>query len=161
MVTTIQFPNGKSARASELLDGRKMRTVKGGFAPAKPIPADGLEALAAMMCSLSEVANFYSVSVDTVRTRLRNDPAAKAAWQRGRGKAAISLRRKQFEAAQQGNVAMLIFLGKQYCGQTDKGGVVHTDDSIDGDDGDVLAVRWGDEMDTALAELEQELKKLG
>ena len=37
----------------------------------------------------------------------------------GVGKA--SLRRRQFEAAMDGNTAMLIFLGKNYLGQTDQG----------------------------------------
>ena len=32
----------------------------------------------------------------------------------------ITLRKKQFEVAKAGNVTMLIWLGKQYLGQTDK-----------------------------------------
>ena len=45
----------------------------------------------------------------------------------------VELRKKQFEMAMDGNVQMLIWLGKQYLGQKDKPEVV-TDELCDGFD---------------------------
>lgn len=161
MPTTFILPNGKKAGLKDMADGRKRRAKLGGFPPPKPIPVDGLEAFAAMMCTQAEVAGFYNVSVETLRNRLKNDPEARKAWQRGRAKASVTLRRKQFEVAQTGNVPMLIFLGKQYCGQTDRGGTADTGDDLVHEADDVVSVRWDDDLDAQLAELEREIQEKG
>jgi hypothetical protein len=54
------------------------------------------------------------VSVDTLDRRFA------AEIEKGRSNLRTSLRRWQLEAAKKGNVAMLIWLGKQYLEQTEK-----------------------------------------
>ena len=50
----------------------------------------------------------------------RDNPEVETALIEGQGDGLASLRRRQFKAAQDGNATMLIWLGKQYLGQTDK-----------------------------------------
>lgn len=47
-------------------------------------------------------------------------PEVEAALRDGQGSGRVSLRRRQFKAANDGNATMLIWLGKQYLGQADK-----------------------------------------
>lgn len=70
--------------------------------------------LAMIQCTNVEIAAFLNCSESTIRVKF----AAELAKGREAGK--MSLRRKQFEVAQNGNIAMLIWLGKQYLGQTDR-----------------------------------------
>ena len=58
-----------------------------------------------------------------------------AAIKRGREHGKQSLKRMQFKAAEEGNAALLIWLGKQYLGQKDKVETEHT-----GKDGGPIAV---------------------
>lgn len=48
------------------------------------------------------------------------------AWEHGRALGMLSLRRKQSEMAQEGNVTMLIWLGKQLLGQKDSTSIEHS-----------------------------------
>ena len=78
--------------------------------------------LCALQCTLDEFANHFECSVDTIeRAVLRDHKQSFAEYfkvKRGRGK--LSLRRRQFQKAMDGDTAMLIFLGKQWLDQTDK-----------------------------------------
>ena len=89
--------------------------------PRKPLILDlkELEKLAAMHCTQEEVAAFFDTTHKTISLKLRQEPY-KGVWERGWGKGNISLRRKQFQAAEAGDKTMLIWLGKQWLGQTDK-----------------------------------------
>ena len=80
------------------------------------------ESLCALHCTLEEIANFFGCSADTIerwakRTYNRNF-AEIYAQKREVGR--LSLRRKQYEIANKGNVTMLIWLGKQWLHQTEK-----------------------------------------
>ena len=70
--------------------------------------------LAALGCKTSEIAVVVGCSPDTLDGRFSAELA------KGRENLKISLRRWQLEAAKKGNVAMLIWLGKQMLGQTEK-----------------------------------------
>ena len=78
--------------------------------------------LCTMQCSLREIAGWFDVSEDTIERRVVETFGITFAEQydkkRARGK--IALRRKQYDVAMSGSVPMLIFLGKQYLGQSDK-----------------------------------------
>ena len=79
------------------------------------------EKLATLQCTFEEIAAFFDVSVDTVRARSRDDREFSQALQKGREGGRISVRREQFrKAVDQGNVTMLIWLGKQWLGQRDR-----------------------------------------
>lgn len=70
--------------------------------------------LAALGCKTNEIATTLGCSTDTIERRFAAELA------KGRENLKISLRRWQLEAAKKGNVAMLIWLGKQLLGQTEK-----------------------------------------
>lgn len=82
--------------------------------PKKQVDEALLEKLASIQCTNEELANMVGVSIDTLLRRYAT--LIKRARDNGRK----SLRRMQWEAAQKGNVTMLIWLGKQYLGQKDK-----------------------------------------
>ena len=85
--------------------------------PKKYVDLELVEKLAHIQCTHAEIASTLGVSVDTLQ---RNEHFA-ATYKRGAEGGRKSLRRMQFESANRGNVAMQIWLGKQYLGQTDKG----------------------------------------
>lgn len=78
--------------------------------------------LCGLQCTLLEIASYFDCSDDTIERRVKETHgvtfAEYFAQKRGNGK--IALRRKQYEAALAGNVTLLIWLGKQYLGQSDK-----------------------------------------
>ena len=81
------------------------------------------EKLCEMQCTKNELASWWNVHPDTLVTRVEEEYGLKFSIvydeKRSRGK--ISLRRSQWQkAVDQKSVPMLIWLGKQYLGQTDK-----------------------------------------
>lgn len=72
-----------------------------------------VEQLAAIMCTMEEIASVVECSVDTLERRFAD------VIKRGREKGKSSLRRRQFELCKR-NATMCIWLGKQYLGQSDK-----------------------------------------
>lgn len=75
-----------------------------------------VEKLANMHCTQEEIAEFVGISVRTLK---RNEEFCRL-YKKGRENGKISLRRMQWQKADQGNTTMLIWLGKQYLGQSDK-----------------------------------------
>ena len=73
-------------------------------------------ALAGVGCTDTEIANEVGCTVYWLRHTL------KTAIEKGRGRGKTSLRRLQWKKASEGNVIMLIWLGKQYLGQSDYAG---------------------------------------
>lgn len=69
--------------------------------------------LAKIHCTQQEIANILGCAVRT----LQNDDEFMRVYQTGLDEGKKSLRRWQFAAAEKGNVAMLIWLGKQLLGQ--------------------------------------------
>ena len=72
--------------------------------------------LSLLQCTQNEIASFLGVSVDTLLRRKEFCVLHKKGMEEGR----MSLRRLQWKKANEGNVTMLIWLGKQYLGQSDK-----------------------------------------
>jgi hypothetical protein len=83
--------------------------------PLKQIDANQVYKLAAMFCTDDEIAGFFDAGETTLKRRFRKELDA------GRAAGKMSIKRKQYTlAVDGGNVAMLIWLGKQYLGQRDK-----------------------------------------
>lgn len=82
--------------------------------PLKPIDEELLKKLCTILCTDSEMAAILGVSVDTLVNRYSDRIKE---WKEG-GK--MSLRRAQYQLAMKGNMGMLIWLGKQHLGQSDK-----------------------------------------
>lgn len=79
--------------------------------PRKQIDIKLLEGLANIGCADTEIATLVGVSVDTLNRRFAEILC------KGRETLKTRLRKLQLRAAEDGNVTMLIWLGKQYLGQ--------------------------------------------
>ena len=99
----------------------KVQKNKGGR-PKKVIDYTTLERLCHLQCTGEECAAVLGISYETLNTRLKDDGEGgfleynKRHGQSGKA----SLRRLQWKVAEKGNTSMLIWLGKQYLGQSDK-----------------------------------------
>jgi hypothetical protein len=101
--------------------------IKRAGAPKKLIyTIEEVEKLCRLNCTDSELAAYYNVCRKTIEREKNINPAFKEAVQRGHDFGRLSLRRKQVELANDGNVTMLIWLGKQYLGQKDKSEQEHS-----------------------------------
>ena len=78
------------------------------------IDKDKVEQLASFGCTDTEIASFFGCSTDLIRKSSSENLT------KGRDKGKIRLRQLQWQSAEKGNTAMLIWLGKQILGQTDK-----------------------------------------
>ena len=77
------------------------------------IATNQVEQLASFGCTNKEIASFFDCSADLL------EKSYSEFLTKGRDKGKIRLRQWQYKAAEKGNVAMLIWLGKQVLGQTE------------------------------------------
>jgi hypothetical protein len=82
--------------------------------PRKTINEKRVIELASKGLTVKEIAAFENVSHDTITRRFAS------ALERGRLLCNGSIRSKQVQVAMKGNTTMLVWLGKQLCGQRDK-----------------------------------------
>ena len=73
--------------------------------------------LSKSLATYEEIAAEFDVSIQLIKLEAGRNPDFKAAIDRGRNLARISLRHKQYELAMAGDRVMLIWLGKQWLGQ--------------------------------------------
>ena len=85
------------------------------------IDTEQVEKLAGLGCTNTEIASFFGCSPDLI------EKSYSEYLVKGRETGKIRLRQLQMRAAEKGNVAMLIWLGKQMLGQTDKQEITTTD----------------------------------
>lgn len=88
--------------------------------PLKEIPADEVLKLAGFGCTNTEIADFFGVNEGCIRKRFSETLS------KGRSMLKMRLRKKQIEVALKGNAVMLIFLGKNLLGQSDKQELEHS-----------------------------------
>lgn len=95
-----------------------------------------LRALREVGCTDDEIAACLDISTDTIGRRKKTDSAFAEAYKRGLDQLKASLRRRQVQVAMTGSkssenasVGMLIWLGKQLLGQTDKADHLHLGDA--------------------------------
>jgi hypothetical protein len=112
---------------------------KKGGRPVIQISLDDVRKLAAMGCTDAELAAFFECSVKTIERRRSVDDAFRDAFEMGRAIGHTSLRRLQWQAANNGNTQMLIWLGKQLLGQRDFRAM-----EISGRDGGPVEMNWSD-----------------
>ena len=82
--------------------------------PKLDIDSDKVEMLASFGCSTVEIAKLHNCDEHTIRKRFRSELEC------GRESMKIKLRQLQWKQAENGNTSLLIFLGKQYLGQSDR-----------------------------------------
>ena len=80
----------------------------------KKINPEDVRKLSEKFWAKSEIAAFFDCHVDTITNRFQE------VYLKGRENGKAKLRDLQLAQANKGNVTMLIWLGKQYLGQTDK-----------------------------------------
>ena len=80
-----------------------------------------VEQLAGFGCSNTEMASFFGCDESLIRKSYSESIA------KGRDNGKIRLRQYQWASAKKGNVAMLIWLGKQILGQSDKQEITTTE----------------------------------
>jgi hypothetical protein len=81
---------------------------------------DLLEGLGRIQATTKEAAAVLKVSEPTFIKFVKQHIKAQEAFESGKESGRASLRRLQWKAAEGGNTTMMIWLGKQWLGQTDK-----------------------------------------
>jgi len=102
--------------------------------PKKVIDAKQVQDLASVGCKTTEIARLLGTTDELLNRRFMEELT------KGRESLKMSLRRWQLESAKKGNVAMLIWLGKQYLEQTEK---IISDVSITDKKNIVYKTEWG------------------
>ena len=85
------------------------------------IDPEQVEKLASFGCSNTEIASFFGCSKDLISKSYSTNIA------KGKDKGKIRLRQLLWKSAERGNVAMQIWLSKQYLGMADKQEITTTD----------------------------------
>lgn len=90
--------------------------------PQKMIDQEQFEKLCGLQCTLDEFCCYFDCDDKTLEKWCKNTYKMNFSeiFKIKKGKGKISLRRKQFEVALSGNPTMLIWLGRNMLGQTDK-----------------------------------------
>jgi hypothetical protein len=85
-----------------------------------------VKGLGNIQATSKECAAVLGVTEPTWIKFKKDNPEIEAALIEGQGEGLASLRRRQFKAANDGNATMLVWLGKQYLGQSDKQEIAST-----------------------------------
>ena len=90
--------------------------------PKIEIDWDEFEKLCLIQCTLTEIADWFECSEDTIERRCREQKKMLFAeyFKKHAVGGRISLRRSQFKLATAGNPSLNIWLGKQYLGQREQ-----------------------------------------
>lgn len=91
----------------------------------KVIDQKQFENLCGLQCTYDEICSWFDVTDKTLNSWCKRTygKGFSEVFREKRGRGKISLRRTQWELAKK-NASMAIFLGKQYLGQSDQGGVI-------------------------------------
>ena len=96
-------------------------------APKAHLDLKQIEAAASIGCTREEIAVLLGVHAKTIQRRAEANEAIAT----GQAKMRSSLRRMQWAKAKEGNVAMLIWLGKQILGQKDRVEETHREEVVE------------------------------
>lgn len=109
---TAKKTTRKAAKKTARKTARK--SPHAGGRPKAKVDGELVEKLASIGCTMTEIASACNCSVDTLERRFADT------INKGRENGKTRLRKKQLEVALKGNVSMLIWLGKQMLGQSEK-----------------------------------------
>jgi hypothetical protein len=110
------------SEAADVKPKKKRRKRKATGRPRLSINIANLLRLSKLMCTETELAAFFDVSLKTMKRRLQ-EPELRDLWERGKALGLYSIRRQQFEHMKLPNsagVQMTIHLSKFHLGQTEK-----------------------------------------
>lgn len=99
-----------------------MQHTSPGGRPRIEIDWSEFDRLCEVQCTLAELSAHFAVSEDTIERAVKRERGVSFAdyFAQKRKAGFVLLRRKQYELAMAGNATMLIFLDKQYLGQSAK-----------------------------------------
>lgn len=120
--------------------------------PRKKIDQEQFEKLCGLQCTIEEFCCYFQCDDNTINAWCKRTykKSFSEIFKIKRGSGKISLRRKQFEAAMAGNPTMLIWLGRNYLGQTDRIDVT-VDDKREGQLADLIEGLKEDDLYTETA----------
>jgi len=87
--------------------------------PRKKADPQIVEGLAAIGCTTEEMASVLRINRATLYRDIEKSETLRSAIERGRDAFKVEIRQCQRKRMQEGDTAMLIWLGKQYLGQRD------------------------------------------
>jgi hypothetical protein len=90
------------------------------------IDVEKMEALGRINCTHEEIASVLGMCVRTFRERLSENEELRSRLERAKHDGRSSLRRAQWKSALAGDRTMLVWLGKNELGQTDRQDVTQT-----------------------------------
>lgn len=90
--------------------------------PKTVIDKKQFEGMCAIFCTLNEIAGLFDCSEDTIENWCKKTykMTFSEVYKKKSAMGKMSLRREQYNLAMKGDRGMLIWLGKQYLGQSDK-----------------------------------------
>lgn len=106
---------------------KRGRQGEGGGPKPRKIDYEEVEKLARILCTDAEIAEILEYTPEGFRLRKNRDSKLLGVLLKGRATGKKSLRRIQWELAQNGSAAMAIFLGKNFLGQKDRHDITITD----------------------------------
>lgn len=94
---------------------------KGGR-PRFNVDWETVEKLCALQCTGEEISAFLGCSYDTLEKAVKREQGISFTdyYTQKRTQGKVSLRRRQYQAAMEGNATMLVWLGKNWLEQTDQ-----------------------------------------
>ena len=121
--------------------------------PRKEIYQEQFEKLCGLQCTLEEIAGFFDCSEDTIERWCKrtyededeNPMGFADVYKKYSAAGKMSVRRWQFRSAENGSVAMQIWLGKQYLGQREVQDVAITNSDAQNQFAEVLDI-WKNEV---------------
>jgi hypothetical protein len=105
--------------------------------PKLQIDETQVESLAAINCTVDEIASVLGCSKDTLERRYA------AVIKRGKENGRSSLRRMMWAKCKEGNITMMIWLSKQILGYADK---IEEKTIIKSNIKRIVEIQWGDEI---------------
>lgn len=101
---------------------KKEKTRKKTGRPEYKIDFDQVDRMCAIHCTGEEIAGVLNINYDTLNEQIKRHfkMSFPEYFKKKSAPGKMSLRRAQFKTANDGNPTMLVWLGKQYLGQTDK-----------------------------------------
>lgn len=100
-----------------------------------PLDLEQIHKLAAIMATQEDIASFLGISYRTFRRRLADTPAVKEAYESGKGRLRMTLRRRMMGISMSSRPdagRMSIWLSKQVLGMSDKQNIVLEDGTTPG-----------------------------
>jgi len=125
LVEKVKKPSPLSALERRM---NEQARIAGGQTKQRQFDAEVFEHLCEIQCTKDEICNWYGTTDKTLENWIKRTYDGKGfseVYNEKKGKGRISLRRAQFRMAQK-NIAMAIFLGKQWLGQKDSIRQEHT-----------------------------------